>query len=86
MHGFDVACAQPVCHAALSIMVLILVGVFPKHLLRVAQVGVFISRSSLRFVKIRRVEILTTLQGINFTLFLLQDFVCWAAQRGGSVG
>ena len=36
------------------------------------QVGVFISRSSLSFVKISKVWILTVLQGINFVLWVLQ--------------
>lgn len=34
------------------------------------QIGVFLSRSSLSVVKIRRIEILTLLQLINFTFFL----------------
>lgn len=33
------------------------------------QIGVFISRSSLSLIKIKRVEIMTILQLINFTFF-----------------
>lgn len=36
------------------------------------QIGVLISRSSLKFIQIRRVEILTILQCFNFILWLLQ--------------
>jgi hypothetical protein len=36
------------------------------------QLGVFISRSSLRIVRIRRVEILTIIQAANFVLWILQ--------------
>ena len=38
------------------------------------QLGVFISRSSLRVVRIKRVEILTVLQGANFVLWLCQAY------------
>jgi battenin len=61
------------------------------------QIGVFISRSSLSLIKIRRVEIMTILQLINFTFFLfntiflfLENFyVCfvlmaWVGLMGGS--
>ena len=37
------------------------------------QFGVFISRSSLKFFKVRKIEVLTVLQGLNFALWLLQD-------------
>lgn len=60
------------------------------------QVGVFISRSSLSVVKIKRVEILTILQAINFVfffsntmfLFLGNFYVCfglmvWVGLMGG---
>eukprot|EP01135_Chromosphaera_perkinsii_P003176 Nk52_evm65s236 gene=Nk52_evmTU65s236 len=36
------------------------------------QLGVFVSRSSLKYVKITRVEILTLIQGINFALWYFQ--------------
>lgn len=36
------------------------------------QLGVFISRSSLRIIRIRRVEILTVIQAANFVLWILQ--------------
>ncbi len=38
------------------------------------QLGVFCSRSSLRIVRIRRVEILTVLQAANFVLWILQAY------------
>lgn len=37
------------------------------------QLGVLFSRSSLSFVRIRRIWLLTGLQGANFALWLLQD-------------
>mmetsp|Transcript_4644 Transcript_4644/g.11525 ORF Transcript_4644/g.11525 Transcript_4644/m.11525 type:complete len:602 (+) Transcript_4644:132-1937(+) len=39
----------------------------------VYQVGVLISRSSLKLIKIRHVEVLTLLQALNFGLWLAQD-------------
>lgn len=60
------------------------------------QIGVFISRSSLSVIQIRRVEIMTILQGINFlfflmnTIFLFLDsfYICfvlmvWTGLMGG---
>jgi CLN3 protein len=41
----------------------------------VYQLGVLISRSSLKVVKVRRVEVLTVLQALNFGLWLAQDSV-----------
>eukprot|EP00708_Paratrimastix_pyriformis_P002935 GAFH01001697.1.p3 GENE.GAFH01001697.1~~GAFH01001697.1.p3 ORF type:complete len:164 (-),score=64.09 GAFH01001697.1:37-528(-) len=38
------------------------------------QIGVFASRSSLKLLKVKWVEILTFLQMVNFVLFLCQDF------------
>lgn len=38
------------------------------------QFGVLISRSSLYFIQLKRFEILTSLQGINFLLWLAQDY------------
>lgn len=38
------------------------------------QAGVFISRSSLQIVRIRRVEILTLIQAANFVLWILQAY------------
>lgn len=38
------------------------------------QAGVFVSRSSLRVVRIRRVEILTVIQAANFVLWILQAY------------
>ncbi len=38
------------------------------------QLGVFISRSSLRIVRIRRVEILTIIQGANFVLWIVNAY------------
>lgn len=61
------------------------------------QTGVFISRSSLSIIKIRRVEIMTILQGINFLFFLLNTtflflenfyvmfvLMVWVGLMGGS--
>ncbi len=39
------------------------------------QIGVFISRSSLSLIKVKRVEILTILQAINFLFFLLNTIL-----------
>jgi len=37
------------------------------------QAGVFLSRSSLKLIKIKWIEIVTALQGLNFILWMLQD-------------
>ncbi|KNC49319.1 uncharacterized protein AMSG_05316 [Thecamonas trahens ATCC 50062] len=41
------------------------------------QLGVFVSRSSLRFFKISRIEILTVLQGLNLGFWLADDIYKW---------
>lgn len=42
------------------------------------QLGVLLSRFSLSLFKIKYIEILTVLQGINFILWILQDITKWA--------
>jgi battenin len=41
------------------------------------QLGVFFSRSSLKFVKIKRIWFLTFLQTINFTFLFLNSYYMW---------